>query len=107
MTHTFPALQVLNVLTGHLHTNMDDIYKFFNNVIEPGIMTHMLPRALKAIKPMLEIKFPALPHDGYHPDHSNEDVSFEFTRAEKDVFWKSYLDMPNPLEGKQVIAAII
>jgi len=107
MRHVFTTHQTLNVLTGHLHTNMDDIYKFFNDVIEPGIMTHMLPRAFRSIKPILESKLPNLPHDGYHPELPNDDVAFEFTDADKQTFWKSYLEMPNPLEGKEVIAVKI
>lgn len=44
-----------NLTTGILHTKMDDIYKDISLITgEPGVMTHMLPAACRALKPFLE-----------------------------------------------------
>jgi len=46
-----------NLTTGRLHTEMDHIYEdlgWFTG--ESGLMTHMLPRAMKAVEPWLKEK---------------------------------------------------
>jgi hypothetical protein len=113
---TFTIPQMLNITTGRLHTDIGDIYKFFNEVIEPGIFTHMLPNALKAILPILKNKLPSsIPYEGYHPTlHSvrtdnkeweeyTDTIDITFTDEEKTQFWNNYNELSNPLEGKQVI----
>lgn len=72
-------------------------------------MTHMLPRALRAIQPIVERKFPDMPREGYYPKYEHGDLMVEITLSEeeKKEFWKAYSDQPNPLEGKTVIHVII
>ena len=97
MRHSFPANQLLNITTGHLHTNMDDIYDFFNKVIADGIFTHMLPNARTAILPILKEKLGKFPFEGYHPGASTNPISFEFTDEDKKRFWKAYGELPSGL----------
>lgn len=100
----FTKLQLLNITTGVLHTKMDDIYTFFD-VIEEGVMIYMLPRALRAVQPLLMSKCPHLPDKGFHPniDNPNEEFEIIFSDEEKGQFWKNYEKLPNPSEGKNVI----
>lgn len=95
-------------MTGVVHTNIDDIYDFFNKTVENGIMTHMLPRATNAIKPILIQKFPQLPISGFHPNIENPDELYEvqLTTEEKSVFWNNYSELPSPLLGKSVVTVI-
>lgn len=95
----FTTQQVLNILTGTLHTSVDDVYKFFDQVIEPGIMTHMLPNAVLAIQPILQSKFPDLPTKGFHPDYPNSEVDVELTPEERQRFWEAYLGLPHPFNN--------
>jgi hypothetical protein len=96
MKHKFKEHQILNITTGRLYTEMGDIYNFFNQVIEPGIMTHMLPNAMRAIVPILKRKLP-LKYFGnfYNPTLPNGDIEFEFT--EKAEFWDAYNALPSSL----------
>lgn len=100
-------LQLLNVLTGVLHTTVDDLYTFFNEGIEDGIMTHHLPNAYKAIKPILIRRYPDLPHEGHHPNIENggEMLELTFTDDEKKEFWSNFQAQPSLLAGKNVIIA--
>lgn len=106
MQHTFTRHQLLNITTGRLWTTMDDIYKLFNETIEDGIMTHMLPRAMTSFMATAGKREPilSLPKEGYDPANaSNEDITFEVTPDDKIAFWEIYSDQPNPLEGKNAI----
>ena len=48
-----------SITTGILHTEIGDVYKFFEEYTgQKGIMTHHLPSAFKAIKPVLQSKLP-------------------------------------------------
>lgn len=105
MKHTFTTHQTLNITTGFLYTEMGDIYKFFNDVVEPGIMTHMLPNSMRAIEPILRTKLPANLFDiPYTPEIANEQVEFEFTDEDKKQFFINYEALPHPftLLGKDV-----
>jgi len=104
MIHTFKKHVLLNITTGRLYTDIGEVYDFFNTVIEPGFFTQMLPRASRAIEPILKEKLPAdMFGDFYNPEIENVDVSFEFTDEDKKRFLSGYLAQPNPLDGKQVI----
>ena len=99
MKHKFTALKVLNITTGFLHTEVGEIYEFFNEVIESGIMTHNLPNAAKAIRPILEsqldptfFEYVYRPLAKYWPD-----VEIEITEQNKVDFWNNFNSLPNPL----------
>jgi len=99
----FTKKQLLNITTGRLYTNMDDIYSFFDSVIEEGIMTHMLPNARKAILPIMETKYPDLDYTRtFNPDivDGDKEYEIEFTKEEKALFWKNYSNLPSTFEKK-------
>ena len=91
-------LQFLNITTGRLHTEMDDIYKFFNDVIADGIMTHNLPNAYKAIRPILTRKYPEYPQEGFFPTFlgGEEEIEVMLSKEEIAEFWASYGQMEHP-----------
>lgn len=104
MVHKFSKHQILNITIGRLHTGIGDVYEFFNKVIEPGIMTHHLPNACKAINPILREKFSEdFFVDEYRPETKNEEMEFEFTDQDKERFWIAFKAIPSLLEGKEMI----
>ena len=89
-----------NLTTGRLHTEMDHIYKDLEDITGvQGLMTHMLPRAVKAVKPWLrehvtEQRF----WDGeYDPSHTGEYTLPEPTAGERAAMFDLYKAMPNPI----------
>ena len=95
-----------NLTTGRLHTKMDNIYEDLENITgEKALMTHMLPRAAKAVEPWLrehvtEQRF----WDGkYDTTHTGEFALPEPTNSDRAEMFKRYTEQPNPLEGKDVI----
>jgi len=92
-----------NLTTGRLHTKMGDIYKDLGLLTgEKALMTHMLPRALDAVKPWLienvkDVRF----WDGeYDTTHTGEIDLPETTNADKKLFLERFSAMPSPFEGK-------
>lgn len=97
-----------NLTTGRLHTEMGHIYEDLGAITgETGLMTHMLPRVLRAVEPWLrehvtEVRF----WDGsYDPAHTGEIDLPEPTEADRAAMLERYLAQPNPLAGKTVIVA--
>ena len=41
---------ILNITTGRLFTNMDDVYEVLNYLTGDDICTHQIPRVMKAAK---------------------------------------------------------
>lgn len=99
-----------NLTTGRLHTEIGHIYQDMETLTGMGgVMTHMIPRILRAMDPWLrkvvtdtrfwdgecdtthvgEIDIPAM----------NEDEQKECVRL--------YMEQPNPLDGKEVIAVVV
>ena len=82
-----------NITTGILHTDMDDVYEFFEQYLnEKGIYTHHLPSAGKAILPILKKKLPA---EWFSKDYIitglNEEAEVpDMTEEEKKEFWFSF-----------------
>lgn len=108
MQHTFKRHQLLNITTGRLWTQMSDIYSFFEAISgEDGIMTHMLPNALKAFKNTdlyTREPFISLPTEGFNPEHvENDEISFEVTDEDRKQFWKKFEEIPSLLLGKDVM----
>lgn len=98
-----------NLTTGRLHTQMGDIYEDIEFLTgEQGVMTHMLPRAVKAMEPWLRVRIPdeRFWDDAYDPAHIGEFAIEPMFSDERADFWKRYGDMPSPLAGKEVIAVL-
>ena len=101
-------IQRLRNLTTHLlHTEMGDIYEDLGYLIgEDGIMTHMLPRVMDAVEPWLRehITDSRFWNGEYDTAHTGEYELPEPTELDRAVMFDRYKTMPNPLQGKKVIA---
>lgn len=96
-----------NLTTGRLHTEMGHIYEDLGWITgEQGLMTHMLPRALDAVKPWLEehVNEPRFWDGEWDTTHTGEYELPEPTAAARDAMFERYKAMPNPLADKEVIA---
>ncbi|HFD33105.1 MAG TPA: hypothetical protein ENJ28_10435 [Gammaproteobacteria bacterium] len=96
-----------NLTTGLLHTEIGHIYEDLGAITgEQGLMTHMLPRVMKAVEPWLrehvtESRF----WDGkYDTTHTGTIELPEPTEADRTEMFERYKAQPSPLEGKDVIA---
>ena len=97
-----------NLTTGRLHTEMSHVYDDLGIITgEHGLMTHMLPRAMRAVEPWLREKVTeARFWDGeYDTTHTGEIDLPTPTKEEREEMWKRYAAQPNPLAGKRVIVA--
>jgi hypothetical protein len=96
-----------NLTTGRLHTDIGCIYEDLGMITgESGLMTHMLPRAIRAVEPWLrkhvtDARF----WDGeYDTTHTGEFDLPESTAEDRAAMFERYKAQPNPLDGKKVIA---
>lgn len=96
-----------NLTTGRLHTEIGHVYEDLEIITgEKGLMTHMLPRAARAVEPWLrehvtDQRF----WDGeYDTTHTGEYALPEPTTDDRTAMFEHYKAQPNPLEGKDVIA---
>lgn len=99
-----------NLTTGILHTKMDDIYEDLELITgERGLMTHMLPRAMKAVEPWLKAQITDKRFwDGkFDTTHAGEIDLPEATEEDKNGFFERFAAMPNPLTGKGVIGVVV
>lgn len=99
-----------NITTGRLHTEIGHVYQDIEFLTgECGVMTHMLPRACRALEPYLREQVPAerFWRDEYDTSHTGEIDLRPMNEAEKTSFWSRYGEMPNPLAGKDVISISI
>lgn len=99
-----------NLTTGRLHTSMGDIYEdleFFTR--GGGIMTHMIPRVMRAIEPWLRSKVTDERFwDGeYDTTHTGDYPIEQPTEQECKEALARYAEMPNPLAGKEVIPILV
>jgi hypothetical protein len=110
MTRTFDAQRLRNLTTGRLHTEMDHVYKDLEWVTgQPGLMTHMLPRALRAVEPWLrehvtDSRFWDGKHDASHV--GNVELPCP-TQQDLAAITDRFLAQPNPLDGKDVVVVSI
>lgn len=98
-----------NLTTGRLHTEMGHIYQDLEEIIgEKGLMTHMLPRVMRAVEPWLkEHVFDNRFWDGeYDTTHIGEITLPTPTAEERRLMFERYAAQPNPLVGKNVIGII-
>lgn len=95
-----------NITTGRLHTDIDHVYEDLGWIIgEPGLMTHMLPRVVRAIEPWLREQVTDARFWGgeYDVTHVGEYPLRAMTSEEAAEAFERYKEMPNPLAGKKVI----
>lgn len=99
-----------NLTTGRLHTEMGHIYEDLGIITgETGLMTHMLPRAMRACEPWLrEHVTDARFWDGaFDKTHVGEIELPTPTEADRAAMFERYAEQPNPLAGKRVIVASV
>lgn len=99
-----------NLTTEILHTEMDHIYEDLGMLTgEKGLMTHMIPRALKAVTPWLQEKVVDVRFWDGKFDTTHTGVIDLPTPTEEDqkIFFERFASMPNPLAGKKVIVATV
>jgi len=95
-----------NLTTGRLHMQIGHYYEDLELIIgERGLMTHMIPRVMRAVEPWLRkhITDPRFWDDKYDPSHTGEFELPEPTAEKRTEMFERYKQMPNPLAGKQVI----
>lgn len=99
-----------NLTTGRLHTEMGHIYEDLELITgEKGLMTHMLPRVLDAIKPWLEenVKDVRFWDGEWDTAHVGDFELPTPTAEDRKVFFERYKEMPNPLADKEVIGVAV
>lgn len=99
-------LRLRNLTTHKLHTEIGFVYEDIGFLTgETGIMTHMIPRAMRALTPWLKekVKDARFWDDAYDPSHEGETAIEPMNEAERGTFFARYLEQPNPLAGKQVV----
>ena len=95
------AKRLRNLTTGKLHTEMGHIYEDLELITGmDGLMTHMLPRAMRAIAPWLKEKVKDSQYwdDEYNPDATGEYRLPKATLEERAQFLYAYKSQPCPLE---------
>ena len=99
-----------NLTTGRLHTEIGHVYQDIEYLTGmTGIMTHMIPRAMNALDPWLKemVPDPSFWDGEYDTEHTGRYVLRPMNEAERADFEERYDAQPNPLEGKDVIAAVV
>lgn len=95
-----------NMTTGRLHTNIGHIYEdIYTLTGSPGVMTHMMPNALRAMTPWLRQVAPdeRLWDGEYDTSHTGEIDVPVMTEDERSEFFRRFGELPSPLAGEEVI----
>lgn len=105
--------QLRNITSMILHTNIGDVYTFFEKYVgAEGIMTHHLPSAGRAIKPILENKLSdEWFTDKWIKEGLDEKVELpDLTDDEKKQFWESFekfnSSMWDSIKDKTIIVGV-
>lgn len=100
MTYILKDIQrIRNLTTSRLHTKMQDVYEDIEYIVgAEGVMTHMLPNAVRAIHPFLLKKIDdSRFFDGkYDTEHTGEFVINQMSAEEQREFWDYYGKLPSP-----------
>lgn len=99
-----------NLTTGRLHTKMEHIYEDLGIITgETGLMTHMLPRAMRACEPWLreQVKDARFWDGEYDTAHTGDFALPESTAEDRKAMFERYAAQPNPLAGKEVIGVLV
>ncbi len=95
-----------NLTTGLLHTDIGCVYEDLGMIMgQEGLMTHMLPRAMRAVEPWLKDNV----IEGRFWDCRFDQTHIELvdlpepTIEERKAMVVRYLAQPDPLDGKVVI----
>jgi len=89
-----------NLTTGYLHTSIEHVYSDLELITgQPGLMTHMLSSALKAVETWLRVHVtdPRFWDSKQDPSHMGEIELPEPTEADRKLMTQLYFDQSNPL----------
>lgn len=92
-----------NLTTGRLHTDIGCVYEDLEFITgERGLMTHMLPNAMRAVEPWLKEKVtdPEYWDGEYRPDLTGEYPLEPMDAAERTAMRKRYEALPHPFDRK-------
>lgn len=95
-----------NLTTGKLHTEIGSVYEDLGIILgETGLMTHMLPRALRAVEPWLReyVTDPRFWNGAYEPTHVGEIALPVPSESDRKAMFERYAAMPDPLADKNVV----
>jgi hypothetical protein len=98
-----------NLTTGRLHTPMEHIYEDLESIIgESGLMTHMLPRVMRAVEPWLRehVTDPRFWNDEYDTTHIGTFDLPTPSESDRKAMFERYAAQPNPLEGKNSMVVL-
>jgi hypothetical protein len=104
------AQRLRNLTTGRLHTEVGHIYVDLGAITgNEGIMTHMLPRAMRAVEPWLrEYVTDERFWDGeFDMTHTGEITLPTPTKEDRALMFERYKDQPNPLAVKDVVGVVV
>ncbi len=99
-----------NLTTGRLHTEVGHIYEDLEIITgESGLMTHMLPRANRAVEPWLRehVTDPRFWDGEYDTSHTGELELPTPSEADREAMFERYVAQPNPLAGKEVMVVSV
>ncbi len=99
-----------NLTTGRLHTKIDHVYQDIEYLTgEPGIMTHMIPNAMRALEPWLreQVTDARFWDDVHDVTHVGETDVAPMTPTERAAFFERYRTLPSPLAGKPVVVVTV
>ncbi|URA06982.1 hypothetical protein P9A47_gp14 [Xanthomonas phage Elanor] len=103
---TMDIQRLRSLTTRRLHTDVRDVYKDIALLTgQPGIMTHQIPNALRALEPFLRQRAPEprLWDGQFDQTHTGEIEVLPMSGQELNEFMVRYAELPDPLEGKTVI----
>jgi len=92
---TMGIQRLRNLTTGILHTEVNHIYEDLENITgEKGLMTHMLPRVIRAVEPWLRehIKDGKFWNGEYDTSHTGDYVLPEPTEADRKAIVERYYE---------------
>jgi hypothetical protein len=95
-----------NLTAGRLHTEMGHIYQDIEYLTgSPGIFTHMIPNAMRALEPWLREKVTdaRLWEDKFDQSHTGEIDLAPMKEEERKAYFERFGALPSPLAGKDVI----
>ena len=110
LERTMNIQRLRNLTTGRLHTEMGHIYEDLEWLTgQEGLMTHMLPRALDAVKPWLRQNAtdPRLWDGAWDQTHAGNFDLPAPTAEDRAAMLARYAAMPDPLAGKDVFAVLV
>ena len=109
MINSVDIQRLRNLTTFILHTEMGHIYEDLEMITgERGLMTHMLPRMVRAVQPWLRehVTDARFWNGKFDTTHTGEIALPEPTEEDRKAMVARYMEQPNPLEGKNVVAVL-